>query len=47
MILGRFGCALCAGGVITGSLAWGACHVENIPGGATELGVSLFLLTDC
>ena len=42
MILGRFGCALCAGVVIIGTLAWGACRVGDIIGGATELGVSFF-----
>ena len=47
MILGRFGCALCAGGVITGTFTWGAGQVGDTLGGATELGVLLFLLTDC
>ena len=44
MILRRFGCALCAGGVITGTFAWGAGLVGDTLGGATELGVSLFFI---
>ena len=44
MMLERCGCALCAGVVLIGTLAWGACRVGDILGGATKLGVSLFLL---
>ena len=47
IILGLFGCALCAGGVLTGTLARGACQVGDILGGETELCESWFLLTDC
>ena len=63
MILGRFGCVLCAevgvawgdwgvttvcfGGVITGTFAWVTGQVGDTLGGATELGASLFSLTDC
>ena len=47
MILGQFGCALCDGGVISGTLDWGACQVVDILVGANELVVLLFLLTDC
>ena len=47
MILGRFGCALCAVVVIIGTLAWSACQVGDILEGATELGVLLFSVTDC
>ena len=47
MMLERCGCALCVGVVLNGTLAWGACCVEDILGGATELGVSLFSVTAC
>ena len=47
MILGRCGCALCAGVVLIGTLDWGACHVGDILGGVTELGVLFFFVTDC
>ena len=47
MILERCGCALCAGVVIFRTLARGACCVGDILEGATELGVSLFFVTDC
>ena len=47
MILGQFGCALCAEGVITGNISWGASRVGYTLGDAIELGVSCFLLTDC
>ena len=47
MMLERCGCVLCAGVVLIGTLAWGACCVGDILGGATELGVSLLFVTDC
>ena len=47
MILGRFGCALSAGVVIIGNLAWDAFCIGDILGGARELGVSLFFVTAC
>ena len=46
MMLERCGCTLCAGFVIIGTLGWGAFCIEDILGGATELGVSLFFVTD-
>ena len=39
--------AVCFGGVITGTFAWGAGQVGDTLGGATELGVLLFFVTDC
>ena len=46
MMLEQCGCALCAGVVLIGTLALGACCVRDILGGATELVVSLFFVTD-
>ena len=45
--LGYLGARYVPYGVITGTLDWGAFQVGDILGGATELGVLLFLLTDC
>ena len=39
--------AVCFGGVITGTFAWGAGRVRDTLGGATELGMLLFSLTHC
>ena len=36
MMLERCGCAWCARVVIIGTLAWGACRVGDILGGAAE-----------
>ena len=47
MMLGRCGCAFRVGVVLIGTLVWGASHVGNSLGGATEVVVALSFVTVC